>query len=509
MNHSTSISIYNPATGELLDTVDVTSKQEAQDAVNLSRKAQQEWKHVSFKERAEILLNFRDILIDQAESFATLLTKENGKTLQESLGMEIIPVCDLIGYFANRAEQILAPKAIPLHLLKHRYSYVHYKPRGVVLVISPWNFPFTIPMGEAIMALLAGNSVVIKPSELTPLVLLKTKELLEQAGLPKGLFQVIIGEGDVASAMIDMDVNFVSFTGSAETGRKVAAQAGRNLIEVSLELGGKDPLIVCEDANIERTVNAIVFGAFANSGQICASVERVYAVRNVYDQLVDAIVEKTSKLRQGNPLDNVDVGAMTMERQLDFVEGQIKDAVADGAKVLIGGERPDHLKEHNFLSPTVLINVTDDMRIMHQESFGPVLPIMRVETEQEAIERSNNSPYGLNAYVFTKDRHRGQELAEQLEVGTTIINDVLLTHAAPETPWGGIKESGIGRIHSDDGLRHLCESYHVNYNRLPTFDREFYWYPYSKTAYRRFFQVLTTGFRRGIKNKIQGLFTEH
>ncbi len=501
---SSVIESFNPATGEKIGEVPVFSTEQAQDAIRRCREAQKVWGKLSVKARAERILAFKDVLIDHADEVARLLTMENGKTLQESVEMEIMPICDLSSYFAKNAERILANHQIPLHLLKHKASYVQYRPRGIILVISPWNFPFTIPMGEVIMALIAGNGVILKPASLTPLIAVKARKLFDEAGLPSDIFQVITGPGRLGSEMIGMGVNFVNFTGSTAVGKVVAAESGKHLLQCSMELGGKDPMIVCSDASVERAANAAVFGAFANSGQVCASVERVYVVKDVYDKFVDRVVEKTKKLRQGNPLENVDVGAMTDPGQIDIVEQHVQKAVASGAKVLAGGSRPANLKGQ-FFAPTVMVDVNDEMDCVREETFGPTLPILRVNDEEEAIQRSNNSVYGLNAYVFTKDKVRGRALAERLEAGSVMVNDVLLTHAAPETPWGGVKESGIGRVHSDDGLRHMCEAYHINWDRVSLGDKELFWYPMSHQNYKRMLGAIKVAFRSGITNKISAL----
>ncbi len=495
----------NKATGEELARVPSMTEEQARSAVDRARAAQPVWAAQTSEVRERIILRFRDLLIDRAEEIAELISKENGKTLQEAIEMEILPVADLCTYFAKNVRDILTPKSIRLHLLKHRGSYLHYKPRGVVLVISPWNFPFSIAHGEIVMSLLAGNTVVHKPASLTPLIALKGAELLQLAGLPAGALEVVTAPGAVASRMIDMGVNYVNFTGSVPVGQRVSEACGRNMIPCSLELGGKDPLVVCADADLERAANAIVWGAFANSGQVCASVERVYAVAPIYDQLVEKVVAKTRRLRQGDPLSpDTDVGAMTDPGQLDAVERQVADAVAKGARVLAGGKRREG--PGLFFEPTVLVDVNDQMDVIREETFGPVVPLVKVDSEEEAIRRSNDSEFGLNAYVFTKDRERGRRIAERLEAGTVMVNEVLTTHAAPETPWGGVKKSGMGRVHSDDGLRALCETYHVNYDRIPSLARDPFWYPYSGKMYRGLVRAMRLLFRSGMRAKWDALF---
>jgi succinate-semialdehyde dehydrogenase/glutarate-semialdehyde dehydrogenase len=397
--------------------------------------------------------------------------------------MEVVLVADLVRYFAKHAPQMLAPEPIPLHLMKHRASYLHFVPRGVVGVIAPWNFPFSIPLGETMMALIAGNAVVLKPSEVTPLVALLAHELHVAAGLPPDLFQVVTGRGPTGAALLDAGIDYCVFTGSVATGRKVAAACGERLIPCTLELGGKAPAVVCADADLDRAAAAIAWGGFANSGQVCASVERVYAVADVHDQLVERLVAEARRLRQGDASasTDVDVGAMSWDRQVEHVSRLVDDAVAAGATAATGGRRPDGAGQ--FYPPTVLVGCRQDMAVMRQEIFGPVIPVARVADEDEAVRLANDSQLGLLAYVFTRDRTRGKRLAERIAAGTVMVNDVLATYACPETPWGGVKTSGIGRTHSAIGLRDLCETRHVNHDRL-SLPREVWWYPYKDATYR-------------------------
>ncbi len=498
------IESFNPATGEKIGEVPSMSESEAMDALRRAAAAQKKWAKKSFAERARLVLAFRQQLLDHIDELAELISKENGKTRQEAISMELMPIADLSTYFAKRAEKILAPKPIKLHLLKHKRSYVQFRPRGVVLIISPWNFPFSITYGEVCMALMAGNSVVIKPASLTPLIISRGAKLFHDAGIDPDLVQVVTAPGRVASKMIETGLaNYVNFTGSVETGKKVAEICGKMLIPCSMELGGKDALIACEDADLERAARGVVWGGFANAGQVCASVERVYAVGKIYEPLVKRVVELTKELRMGNPLDdNTDVGAMCDPGQLEIVEKQVKAALAQGAKALTGGARPEG--KGQFYPPTVLVDVNEEMEAIKDETFGPTLPIMKVVSEEEAIQRANNSRFGLNAYVFTEDVAKGRRIAEQLEAGTIMVNDVLFTHAAPETPWGGVKESGVGRVHSDEGLRGLCEGYHINYPVVSTGKSELFWYPYSGSRYKLLRNVTRGLFASGLGQKLNG-----
>jgi succinate-semialdehyde dehydrogenase/glutarate-semialdehyde dehydrogenase len=352
----------------------------------------------------------------------------------------------------------------------------------VVLVISPWNVPFSIPFGEVVMALLAGNAVVLKPASLTPLIALKGRELFHEAGLEPDLLQVIPCAGRVAYELIGPGVGYVNFTGSTAVGLKVSEACGRHLIPCSMELGGKDPAIVLPDADLDTVTGSLVWGAFGNAGQVCASIERAYVHESIYDEVVSRVVEKTRRLKVGDPLaDGTDMGPMTDPGQLEVVVRQVEDALSRGARALTGGKRLEG--PGLFYPPTVLVDTTDDMEAVREETFGPTLPIMKYRSVEEAIERANDSIYGLDAYVYGRDRDETRRVAERLEAGTVMVNETLITHGAPETPWGGVKKSGIGRVHSDQGLRELCVGYHVNEEVLPVKWSPF-WQPYSHRMYR-------------------------
>ncbi|MGE0550063.1 MAG: aldehyde dehydrogenase family protein [Kofleriaceae bacterium] len=477
----------NPATGAPIGEVPDQPAAEVKAAVERAKLAQKAWAATPIETRCKRVLKFAEVLMSRAEEVIDVIVRENGKTRLEALGMEVILVADLVRYFAKHAPEMLAPEPVTLHLLKHRSSYLHFVPRGVVGVIAPWNFPFSIPIGETMMALIAGNAVVLKPSEVTPLIALKARELYLASELPADLFQVVTGRGATGAALIDSGINYCVFTGSVATGKKVAAACGERLIPCTLELGGKAPVVVCADADLDRAAQAITWGGFANSGQICASVERVYAVDRIHDALVERVIENAKRLRQGDGGSDadVDVGAMAWEQQVAVVEKLVDGAVAQGATVAIGGGRA--AGPGMFFEPTVLTGCRQEMDVMRKEIFGPVIPIMRVADEEEAVKLANDSHLGLLAYVFTRDRDRGKRLAERIEAGTVMVNDVLNTYGCPETPWGGVKQSGIGRTHSAQGLRDLCETRHVNYDRVAV-PREVWWYPYKQATFKALLQ---------------------
>jgi acyl-CoA reductase-like NAD-dependent aldehyde dehydrogenase len=497
---------YAPATGELLGEVPVATKDQVAAVVARARKAQAAWGVLPVEERADRILRLRDAIVDRADEIVEVVSTECGKPRTEALMHEVTLVADLATYYCRNAGRILAPQTIDLHLLKHRKSVVHFVPRGVVGIISPWNFPFVIPMGDVIAALVTGSAVVVKPSEVTPLTMAKAKEIFDGTGLPEDLFGVVQGFGATGTALIESGIQKLIFTGGVETGKRVAAACGAQLIPCVMELGGKAPLIACADADLERTARAIVFGGFANAGQVCVSVERVYAHKDIYDPLVRRVKELTGELRIGDPAkDFVDVGAVTFPKQMEIADKHIEDALQKGAELVAGGKRREGPGQ--FFPPTVLARCNHSMTVMTQEIFGPIVPIQEVATEEEAIGLSNSSHLGLNAYVFTKDRDKGRRIAEKIEAGSIVVNDVLLNYAAPETPFGGVKQSGFGRVHGEDALREMADRRHVNSDRFAQPSRDPLWYPYSQKTY----QWLSRGLRalfagNGLVQRISELF---
>jgi succinate-semialdehyde dehydrogenase/glutarate-semialdehyde dehydrogenase len=482
------IDVFCPIDGNKTGEVPVLSTEQAIEASRRAKKAQAKWGAKSFDERGEIIREFVEILKKNRKEVADLLVLESGKTAFEAYIFEIASIIRLANYFRKNAQRILKPKKISISLFKNRSSYLHYRPRGVVLVIAPWNFPLSNSMGEVLMGLIAGNAVILKPASITPLTAVKMRRFFDQAGLDKDLFQVITGPGRLASELIENGtVNFVSFTGSTETGKRVAEICGRRLIPCTMELGGKAPALVLEDAKPDLAVQSIVWGAFANSGQICASVERVLVHESLHDHFLKRSVALTKSLRQGDPRQaEVDVGSITDPRQIDIIESLVKDAAEKGAKILTGGKR---LSEgSNFFEPTIIADVTEDMAVMREESFGPLMPVMKFKDEEEAIRIANDTRYGLMASVFSSNGSHAKEVAERIEAGTVIINDTLLTHSFPEVPWQGIKDSGFGRVHSDDGLRDLCLSLHINKEVISMANPV--WYPYSQKKVDRMMKLL-------------------
>jgi len=478
------IIICNPATGAEVGRVPNMTAEEVGAVVQKAREAQTAWSKLSFDERGRYVMRAREEILKQLDEIARVICDEMGKPVAEALSMEIAPSLDLMQFYARKTKKLLKPEKVSIGLFDFmgRSSRIIYKPLGVVGIISPWNYPWSIPMGEVIMALMSGNTVVLKPSELTPLTALKIEEVFTKAGLPENVLKVVTGDGKTGAALVESGVNKIMFTGSVATGKRIAETAAKTLTPIVLELGGKDPMIVFEDANIDTASQAAVWGAFANSGQSCASVERCYVHEKIAPQFIEKVVAQVKALQQDvGRNEDAELGSLSSERQLQIVEDHVNDAVANGAKVLTGGQRKPDTKGV-FYEPTVLTDMNHSMRAICEETFGPTLPIMTFKTEEEAIKLANDSEFGLTASVWTKDITKGKRVADKIEVGTVTVNEVLYTHGIAQTPWGGFKNSGYGRTHGKIGLLELVAPQHIHVNRFPSIP-DVWWFGYdSKTV---------------------------
>jgi len=492
--------VINPATLEVVGRVPVHTRTEVGDAVARCRVAQQAWAALGFGQRARMLARYRDALIDAKHEIADVLCAETGKPRAEVFGVELMYVCAAIGYWGKNADRHLADRPERPHLLRNKKAYSTYKPRGVIGMITPWNFPLVLSIGEAIPALMAGNGVVIKPASATPLAAVLCARIAEDCGMPADLLAVVTGNGDTGWDLIDF-VDMVSFTGSIETGRKIQIKCAEQLKPSTMELGGKDPMIVCRDADVERAANGCVWGALTNAGQVCISIERVYVHERVYDDFVARVVEKVGRLRQGASGEDVDIGCMTSASQLDDVEAQVEDARARGARVLAGGRRIEGRIGH-WYEPTVLVEVTSDMRVMTDETFGPVIAIQKVKDEGEALRLANDSRYGLSASVWSRDVEGAVNVARRVDAGAVCINDHMIHMMIPEVPMGGVKESGIGRRHGAEGIRKYCDQQTIVVDRFGL-TREAIWYPSRRGRERLFARALNVLFRSGWRNKLR------
>ena len=498
------IEVRNPGTLEKIGEAPVASVADLPKYMARAREAQALWRGTNFTERARLLYRLRDLLIDEQERLADVVTAETGRPRAEAYGNELFYLCDAIGSWARNGQAYLKPRNVrpSFLLLKAKKVISTYSPLGVIGIISPWNFPLTLTLGEAIPALMAGNAVIVKPSELTPLSALFAQDLIIKAGFPNDLFQVLPGGGEVGEALID-HVDMVAFTGSVETGKRVMRRAAERLIPISLELGGKDPLIVLKDADVERASSACVWGALMNCGQTCTSIERVYVEEPVYEVFIDKVVEKVGAIRQGPSEKDVDVGSMTSEVQLKKIEAQIADAIHRGAKLLTGGRRNFQLPGY-YYEPTVLVDVDHSMDVMREETFGPVIPIMKVRDATEALRLANDCRYGLSGSIFSRDKRNARRLAMALESGSVCINDSLVTFVVPEAPMGGVKESGFGYRHGPEGIRKYCRQQTLVIERFGL-KREFHWFPGSERKTRQTRLLLEILCRSGLGNKLRAL----
>ena len=495
----------NPATGEVLREIDCAGEVEVRTAVQRARAAQPAWAELSLRRRIEVLRKFQTGLYTRKSEIAAVITREAGKPVAEALVTEVLVVLDAARFLNDNAWTLLRDEPVPHANLvtKLKSGWLVREPHGVIGIISPWNYPFSIPTTETLTALVAGNAVVLKPSELTPVVALELASLLHDAGVPDDVFQVVVGAGPAGAALLESPIDKLVFTGSVTTGKRIAAAAAERLLPVVLELGGKDPMLVLDDADIDVASSAAVWGAFVNAGQACLSVERCYVHHTIYEAFADACAEKTKQLRVGNGMDaHTDVGPMIRERQVRIVELHVEEAKQRGARVLAGGTRLPQLGP-NYYAPTVLGDVTQDMRIMREETFGPVLPIMACAGDEDAVRMANDSEFGLAASVWTRDGKRGERLARRIHAGTVMVNDVISCFGISEAPHGGVKASGVGRTHGRFGLDEMVRVKYLDMDRLPGM-KKVWWHGYGESFRRQMEGFLDMQFGQGVGARLRG-----
>jgi succinate-semialdehyde dehydrogenase/glutarate-semialdehyde dehydrogenase len=471
-------SILNPATGEKVGEYPLMGPEEVSRAIDEARRAFPAWSQSSFATRARIFRRAASHLAERAEQYAEVICSETGKTQLDAMLAEVFPTCDLCHYYAKNSERFLRPvKVGGSMVLPGRRAYYTFEPRGVVGVIAPWNYPFTLASGPVISALAAGNAVVLKPSSQTTASAKILEEILREAGLPDEVLQVVTGSGSVTGrALIENpDVDMLFFTGSSEVGIEVNREAAENLVPAVMELGGKDSMIVSRNADLDRAAHAAAWGSFFNSGQTCTGVEFCFVERAVYTVFLNKVLDITGQIESGTL--SGQVGSMTMESQVKIVEEQIEDAVAKGARVLCGGARRSN-GGGLFFAPTVITEIRPGMKIWQEETFGPILPVVAFDKPEEAIEMANSTQYGLAGSVFSEDMEEARMYASRMETGSVNINDCLVTYALPSLPFGGVKASGVGYYHGEMGIRNFCRIKSVTeFKGLYT--KEFFHYPVS------------------------------
>ena len=476
----------NPATGEVVGEVEIATPGDVKEAVERAREEQHSWEDRSVKERLKILDIFQDRLLRGREEVARTISSETGKPVGEGLVTDLIPVIDAVRFLKEQGPEVMESELdLDNLLVADRKSKILREPMGVLGMITPWNYPFGIPGSQVIYALFAGNAVVLKPAPETTLTAVRIQELLEGAGLPEDLLHIVPGDGEVGQALVESEIDQMTFTGSNEVGEVVAGRCAERGVPTTIELGGSDPAVVLDDANIENATSGIVWARYMNCGQTCAAPKRAYAHESIFEDFRDEVVRKVESLRVGNGYDEertVDVGPLISEAAVEEIERQVEESVEMGAEVLVGGERLD--REGSFYAPTVLGNVNHEMPVVREETFGPVLPVMSFSDVPEAIEKANDTQYGLTASVWTRDTERGERVARRIEAGTVVVNDHGYTYGVNETPWGGYKESGHGRTHGVWGIEEVTRMKHINKGSADNLPRSrrpqsAWWFPYS------------------------------
>lgn len=508
-----STTLINPATGQITGKVDHTPPEQIPKMFEEARKAQKKWAAIPIAKRVPYLQKMKYYMKENAEDIAMAISTATGKTIQDSLGSEVFACCLAIDWYCKNTAKILNPQSVSAGelLFANKRSTIEYAPSGVIGILSPWNYPLSIPFTEIIMAIISGNAVVYKVAANTVQLGIEIEKIITAGELPvKGLVQHLIARGSKASGiMFENGIDKLFFTGSVDVGKQLMRQAADTLTPVSIEAGGNDPSIVLADADLERTSNGLLWGGFTNTGQSCGGVERVLVVESVYDELLSLMIKKTNAMRHGVPTreNNVEMGSMCTKSQLETVQRHVQDALDKGAKIVAQSKPVGDVSKGFFYPATILTDVTPDMVMFREETFGPVIPLMKVKSIDEAIQLANDSDLGLTASVWTNSTATGRAVANKLEAGVVTINDHLYTHGMHALPWGGPKNSGVGRTHGEIGLKEMCEPKAVNWDIAPAVKRNMWWYPVSSDTFKGLMAGMSYVAPSSIYEYIKALFS--
>lgn len=502
----------NPGTGEILGYSPMHTADEVRQFFMKARGAQPEWAALPMKEKIAKIKKIRTYMVDHVDSLAETIARDNGKTRTDALAAEVLPAIAALTYYCKKAKSFLKDhRILPSSLLfMNKISKITRVPYGVVGVISPWNYPFAIPFSEVIMALLAGNCVVLKAATETQMAGLALKQCMEAADLPEGVFSYVNMRGSESSAaFLANGVDKLFFTGSVPVGKQISELAAKTLTPVCLELGGNDAMLVCEDADLHRAAAGAVWAGFQNAGQSCGGVERVYVHEAVYDDFLEILKEKTEALRVGYDRDHeVDIGCITTLRQVETVKRHVEEALARGAKIHAQAKPPMQPGHPYLVSPMVLTHVDHSMLVMREETFGPVIGVMAVKSMEEALLLANDSDLGLTCSVWSKDSKKAEALARKIQVGVATINDHLMSHGLAETPWGGPKETGGGRTHGQLGFDEMTYPKVVVHDLYAPFAKKnLWWHPFGATVYQGIRGACYTFYGNGILQRLGGVFS--
>lgn len=479
---SSTLRCKNPATLQLIGEVDISEPHQIAETIHRARIAQEQWRQVPIQNRLELIECFREVLFDAREDVAKLIAQEVGKPRAEAMASEVFAVLETCKWLWEEIPHFLRPNMVRINQMffPGKFSYNTFEPLGIIAIISPWNYPFSIPATTALAALALGNAVIIKPSPRAALVGKELAALFHKAGFPKELVGVVQGDKEQAEYLILGGVNRVMFTGSTPGGKAIMNIAARKLVPVTLELGGKHAAIVVGDSDIDTVAPQLVWGGMTNAGQACASIERVYAERSIAFELARKMAEVSRALKLGDPLeDDTDIGPLIDPMEVNRIHPMVEQAITDGAQSLCGA-RPRTDLGAGYYAPTILANANPRSRVVREEVFGPVIPIVPWETIDDAIRAVNDSDVGLGASIWTRDTERAEIIAHRIEAGMVWINDGLYTHVCPDAPWGGIKNSGFGRMHSSYEFLELVSIKNISITPQRKADVVF---PYSRSTF--------------------------